>query len=120
MSKKECDARYRRKLKEETFKRYGGIQCCEEGCTETNIDNLELHHPLGDGNIDRADKIGKGLRSPGGWNFYLVLKRLGYPDGYVVICITHHDKKHGRCKKEDGKKCAPGEDDSRVGEVMPF
>lgn len=119
MSKKERDRRYRRRLKAECITRYGGM-CDEDGCGVTDIDLLELHHPNGDGNKDRASKIGRGLRSPGGWNFYQKLKREGYPEGYAVKCIKHHDAKHGRTSKTKRFKCAPGEDSLREDEVVPF
>jgi len=114
------DARYRAKIRLECFMAYGGLHCCEEGCTETRIEEFEIHHPKGDGNKDRAEKMGRGLRSNGGWNFYLKLKKLGYPSGYVVICRTHHDKKHGRMKRELRQDCSPGLDASRKDDVVPF
>jgi hypothetical protein len=93
---------YHQKLKAECFAHYGGAHCFIEGCEEDTLDNMELHHPDGGGNEDRAEKIGSGLRSPGGWHFYLALKKLGYPPGFVVICIHHHDVLHGRL--EEGYK----------------
>ena len=117
--KREIDRRYRRKLKAECIARYGGV-CDEPGCGETDIDLLELHHPNGDGNKDRADKIGRGLRSPGGWNFYQKLKKEGYPDGYTVKCMGHHDIIHGRSPKAPRFKCAPGVDPLREDTVVPF
>ena len=112
--KSERDRRYRRKLKAECLARYGGV------CDERDIDRLELHHPNGDGNKDRASKIGLGLRSPGGWNFYQKLKREGYPPGYAVKCVNHHDKIHGRIKKTHRHNCSPGEDPTREDDVLPF
>jgi hypothetical protein len=115
--KREKYRRYRAKLKKECLSNYGG-RCYE--CGEADIDKLELHHPNGDGNKDRAEKIGAGLRSPGGWNFYLRLRRLGYPAGYAVICIKCHDVKHGRTKKEARQRCSPALDTTRIEEVIPF
>ena len=117
--KKERDRRYKRKLKAECLARYGGV-CDEPGCGVTDIDKLELHHPNGDGNKDRAVRIGLGLRSPGGWNFYQRLKREGYPEGYAVKCIRHHDLIHGRTAKGPKLRCAPGEDPFRHDDVLPF
>ena len=116
-AKKARDKRYRAKLRYECFKHYG--DSCYE-CGEKDFSLLELHHPDGDGNKDRAEKIGYGLRSCGGWNFYLQLKKLGYPEGYKLICIKCHDKKHGRTPKEKSQKCAPGSDPTRTGDVLPF
>ena len=118
-SRAETDRRYRRKIKSECLAAYGGV-CDEEGCGERDIDKLELHHPDGDGNKDRAAKIGRGLRSPGGWNFYLKLRKEGYPPGYVVKCTRHHDIIHGRMKGGTRLKCAPGEDPGRKDDVLPF
>jgi len=118
--KRSYDARYREKLKRECFEHYGGCHCSEEGCLETDLALLELHHPAGDGNKDRAARVGRGLRSPGGWNFYQKLKREGYPSDFVVICTHHHDIKHDRTKSGNRRKCAPGEDESRFDDLTPF
>jgi hypothetical protein len=91
-----------------------------EGCDESSIEQLELHHPNGDGNKDRAARVGRGLRSPGGWNFYQKLKRDDWPEGYAVMCITHHDKMHGRENKHGRAKCAPGMDRARKDDLVPF
>ena len=118
--KRQGDARYRMKVRIECFTAYGGLRCCEEGCTEARLEEFELHHPEGDGNKDRAEKMGRGLRSCGGWNFYLRLKKLGYPTGYAVMCRTHHDTKHGRIKRELRQDCSPGLDHTRFDDVTPF
>jgi hypothetical protein len=119
-SKRERDRLYRERVKRECFDAYGGQFCSVEGCHEGDINSLELHHVAGGGNEDRAARIGKGLRSPGGYHFYVKLKHEGYPPGFVVICTHHHDIKHGRYKKSDRRKCAPGEDESRQDDVTPF
>ena len=67
-----------------------------------------------------TDKIGRGLRSPGGWNFYQKLKKEGYPDGYTVKCMGHHDIIPGRSPKAPRFKCAPGVDPLREDTVVPF
>lgn len=111
------DREYRKRLKADCFAVYGGV-CSVEGCEERNIDKLELHHPGGGGNKDRADRIGRGLESPGGWNFYQKLKRAGWPEGYAVVCTKHHDQIHGR--QRGRRKCAPGNDPFRYDDVVPF
>ena len=116
----ERDRRYRLKLKRDCFEQYGGTACSIDGCTQENIDELELHHPDGDGNKDRAERVGRGPRSPGGWNFYQKLKRDGWPRGYVVICRDCHDKIHGRISREARERCAPGVDPSRFDDLVPF
>lgn len=105
--------RYHLKLKLDCFMAYGGPHCCEEGCDVTDLELLELHHPDGGGNKDRAERMGEGLRSPGGWKFYLKLKQAGYPGDYRVICTAHHDRKHGRTPKEPRKHGPPAMDPGR-------
>ena len=117
--KRARDARYRHKLKRECLEAYGGVKCSEPSCEETRLEILELHHIEGGGNEDRARRVGRGLRSPGGWNFYQKLKREGYPPGFRVICTPHHDKIHGRFKGSR-LKCAPGEDPTRKDDLVPF
>jgi hypothetical protein len=96
LAKKKSNQTYRRKLKRECFAHYGGDYFLT--CTVETLDGYELHHPNGDGNKDRAALMGGGLRSPGGWKFYLKLRKLGWPSGYEVISTEAHEKLHGRCK----------------------
>lgn len=117
--KRITEARYRLKSKIECFEAYGGARCSEAGCFEDRLELLELHHTEGGGNQDRAARIGRGLRSEGGWHFYVKLRKEGFPSGFRVICTTHHDKIHGRFKGAR-LKCAPGEDPTRKDDVVPF
>jgi hypothetical protein len=114
--------RYHERLKVECLSHYGGCICATPGCGETRVEELELHHPGGGGNEDRAEKIGLGLRSPGGWHFYLALKKLLWPEGYEVRCRACHDKIHDRVKREDRHACAPGVDGTRsdYADPVPF
>ena len=119
----EAGKRYREKVKRMCFEHYcgGAARCMEAGCSESELSCLELHHPEGGGNKDRAEKIGYGLRSCGGWHFYLKLKQLGYPEGYSVICTACHDKKHGRTPlKFRTYNDAPGNDAEHLDDVIPF
>ena len=131
----EIRAQRRRKrlaLKIECFEHYGGCICAIDGCTISDPALLELDHIDGNGNKDRAERIGLGLRSPGGWNFYSALKRAGWPPGFRVICTQHHDEKHGRTRKEDNEqlsldiatpreyKCSPGCAEDRFDDLVPF
>lgn len=121
--KREIAKEYRIRIKRTCFEHYGtGLAMCSEpGCFETDLSCLELHHKDGGGNADRAEKIGRGLRSCGGWHFYLVLKQLGYPEGYVVLCTRHHDVKHGRTpKRHRVYKLPPAEDKAHLDDVIPF
>ena len=117
----EAGKRYRENVKRKCFEHYcaGEAHCIE--CGERELSCLELHHPEGGGNRDRAEKIGNGLRSCGGRHFYLKLKQLGYPEGYVVICTKCHDKKHGRTPlKFRNYGSAPGSDPLHYDDVVPF
>ena len=107
--------RYRLKLKLECFQAYGGAQCSEPWCHATDVDELELHHPEGGGNKDRAEIMGEGLRSPGGWKFYLELRKAGFPnkDKYRVVCRGCHDTMHGRAPGVERQHCPPGMDTTR-------
>jgi hypothetical protein len=69
------------RLKEETFKTYGGVRCSCIGCTITNIKVLELDHIHGKGNEERKTR-GSGNQ------FYQYLRKSGYPEGYRVLCAN--------------------------------
>lgn len=62
------------KLKSETFKHYGNNECA--CCKEREELFLGLDHINNDGNKDTYS--GKGL--------YYKLKRLGWPEGFRVLC----------------------------------
>jgi hypothetical protein len=115
---RERDRRYRVKLKRECFEHYGGVYFA--GCSEASLDEFELHHPFGDGNKDRAERVGLGLRSPGGYKFYLKLRQEDWPEGFVVITREEHDILHGRLDADARHKCSPGFDDTRYDDLIPF
>ncbi len=120
--KAERNRRYIRKLKLECFTIYGGAFCRRCGKyhdVEPDLNDLELHHIEGGGNVDRDEKLGLGLSSPGGYRFYVKLRALGWPDKdkFEVICVDCHDAIHGRAKKENRKKGPPGYDDTRCDDV---
>jgi len=114
--RRSANERYHRKLKLECFHHYG----LPGDVSEDELDLWELHHPNGNGNKDRAEKIGQGLNSPGGWHFYLALKKLGYPEGYVVITVEEHDILHGRLRPDERHACAPGMENTRFDDIVPF
>jgi hypothetical protein len=96
---KERDRRYRVRLKRECFAHYGGPMF--DDMSEAELETYELHHPDGNGNWDRALRVGLGLESPGGYKFYLKLRQELWPAGYVVITRAAHDILHGRLPKEE-------------------
>lgn len=87
--KYENDRRYRRRLKLAALEAYGGK--CDE-CGETEPDLLEIDHIHGFGNEHRERLFGYGHASPGGWNFYLWLKKNRWPEGFRVRCRTCHPR----------------------------
>lgn len=78
-------ARWRERIRDETFAAYGGARC--SCCGETRREFLCLDHVHGGGNIDRKNRRANG-GSSGGVNWYLALRREGYPPGYQVLCFN--------------------------------
>jgi hypothetical protein len=85
--------RYRAKLRHDAITAYGGA-CYDCGTTREEV--IEFDHQDGHGNEHRNKVFGYGHASPGGWNFYLYLKKLGYPKdiGIALRCVDCHDLKH--------------------------
>jgi len=102
----ERNKRYRRKLKHEALQAYGG-KCVD--CEETKESELEFDHENGNGNIHRSKIFGYGHASPGGWMFYLWLKKCGYPRdlGLAIRCEKCHTKKHPNRQKKENRKGSP-------------
>ena len=68
---------WRKALRAETFRRYGGhCQCCGESTSEF----LCIDHING-GGVQHRKAVGRG-----GTGFYSWLRKQGYPDGYQVLC----------------------------------
>lgn len=77
-------------LKLETLTHYGKgglLQCCWDGCQETDIDCLTLDHIENNGYQDR----GKGIR--GSKTLYRKLNKEGFPEGFQTLCGSHQLKK---------------------------
>jgi hypothetical protein len=80
-------------LRIETFTHYGPngvLRCSWEGCEISDIDMLVLDHIANDGAKERKRLGGQNAR---GWNFYNLLKNLGFPSGYQTLCCNHNHKK---------------------------
>ena len=82
---KECRRKYQknyqRKVRQEAINAYGGRCSC---CGETEVYFLAIDHIFGGGNRIQRER---GEAHRGGYNFYLQLKKLGYPQReYRVLC----------------------------------
>lgn len=91
---REYSWRLRDEVKVEVLSHYGpsGQLCCSaKDCHISDVDMLVLDHVLDNGAEEkRALGGGSGGR---GWNFYRLLKRLGFPEGYQTLCCNHNHKK---------------------------
>lgn len=72
------------RLKFETMCSYGGPQCA--CCGEDEFEFLAIDHVDGGGNEHRRSLGGDGTKRFCGIQFYLWLKRSGWPPGYRVLC----------------------------------
>jgi len=88
---KEKIAETRRKVKLDTLSHYAGaldVRCAY--CEEADLTVLQLDHINGGGRQQRKEM---GLASAG-YGFYLKLKKLGYPEGFQVLCANCNIRKH--------------------------
>lgn len=117
--KRERMQRYKAKLKHSALMRYGAV-CAK--CGERDESLLELDHVNGHGNAHRDKLFKYGHASPGGWNFYLSLKKLGYPSEpkLEVICRNCHDIKHDRVGKERHSAPAMSNKEDMYDDKVPF
>ncbi len=74
----------RLRIKAEVFAAYGGSVCA--CCGLKGIDFLTLDHIHNNGAEEREKLMGS--RSIAGLSFYRKLKKLGFPDGYQVLCFN--------------------------------
>lgn len=81
-------AEYRFQVKLEAFEHYGNAECAKCGCD--NLDILEIDHVGGGGGKHRRELNMEG----GGYQFYLWLKREGYPKGFQVLCPSCNRQAH--------------------------
>lgn len=73
--------KYRKEIRLETLKAYGGnIPVCK-CCDESTIEFLCIDHIDGGGNRERQEK-----EKNGGYSWYSYLKKNNWPDGFRVLC----------------------------------
>lgn len=76
---------YSQKLKMECLNAYGGPVC--SGCGEDHHECLSVDHVANDGAVHRkADKRAR--------NLYILLRAVGYPPGFQVLCMNCNHLKH--------------------------
>lgn len=104
--KNEWHREYRQRIRHDAIVAYGG-KCVD--CGTRNESKLEFDHVDGGGNTDRDKIFGYGHRSPGGWNFYLYLKRRGFPsDAKIVLrCTACHNLKHPNRQPKAERRGSP-------------
>ncbi len=88
---------HRRRLRNEVLEEYGKICAC---CGETIHEFLAIDHTNGGGSKHRKSLFGYNVA---GRDFYLWLKRQGYPkDGYRVLCHSCNQSRgyYGYCPHE--------------------
>ena len=72
---------YRRRIRLETLRAYGGENPACQCCQESILEFLCIDHIAGGGNKDRQEK---GKQGGGVW--YSWLKKQGWPKGFRVLC----------------------------------
>ena len=81
----------RLEIKLETLAHYGingTCKCCWPGCSVDDLDMLSLDHVANDGHLDR-----KKTGILGGYQLYVHLRSLGFPEGFQTLCCNHQMKK---------------------------
>jgi len=86
--------RNKEKVKINTLTHYGKGRLACVICGESRLACLSIDHINGGGNthrrqlkLERERKISE-KRSFSGWNFYVWLKKEGYPEGYQTLCMN--------------------------------
>ena len=79
--------KWRQKLKDEVYAKYGGYICA--ACGETDELALQIDHIFNNGEKHRAEIRGtKKSRGIGGERFYSWLKKNNYPAGFQILCAS--------------------------------
>jgi len=81
---REYQKQYSKKLRNAAYSAYGGKCLC---CGESNPLLLTIDHVNGGGTQERKQLNGSGKNSVNR-NFYLHLKKLGYPPDYQLLCFN--------------------------------
>jgi len=80
------NTKYHQQLKDEVFTAYGGYVCA--CCGEDQPEFLSIDHKNNDGAAHRKSLQTSTQRGTGGWVMYLQLRKLGFPEGYQVLCMN--------------------------------
>jgi hypothetical protein len=106
---RQAELRSRRKLKAQIFAHYGNCRCCGEH----RLEFLTLHHINNNGAEHRRQLKAGGIGSK---DFYLWVKRTGYPSDLESACMNCNFSKgrFGYCPHEREKQNA-----IQVGETSP-
>lgn len=88
---------WHKRVKDEVFNAYGGYRCvC---CGETEPIFLVIDHINGGGNTER-----RAIYTNGGAGQYWYLRKMGFPNGYQVLCHNcNYAKTQGGCPHESSK-----------------
>ncbi len=91
------DVKYRRRLRLDVLKAYGGDPPTCACCGETTLEFLNVDHVNGGGHEQRRQLFGKNVGS----RFYQWLRSNDYPPGYRVLCSNCNssmDRGKSRCR----------------------
>jgi len=95
--RKECIKKGKLARKMRVFANYGG-KCSYDGCTETDIDVMELHHANLDG-FKRREEEGGVNGGMWGW-----VERNNFPADIIMVCANHHLKIHAMARRVAERK----------------
>ena len=89
---------YRAQLKLEVITHYGNGKCACINCGFTDVRALSIDHINGNGVQHR-----KALGIRGGRQFYVWLKKNGFPEGYQTLCMNCQYIKRSQDKEYGGR-----------------
>ena len=97
---KQYNERYAAELKAQVCTHYGpngALQCSWPGCDVVDLDVLTIDH------IKNIGMEAKKTSFEAGYNFYLRLRREGFPEGYQTLCHNHNWKKEIVRRRTEGR-----------------